>query len=209
MWRTVGLVIFVLSCAGVAVAQSAFPKRPLPPERALNLKWFKNEKFMMGKSILEGDFRYRQGRTDDGFVYTIYSNGNGGIDGYGEVWSVHCQVDAMTDQQNCNIASLTNTAIFLYFGASDYPTAACVIGHDFPGRQGAIRVENHPARATDGQGCVDSSIVTELTSSMQVRTRAVKWPNDFPVDRQGTLAGLNQAIALVRYIRANLGKMNF
>src|SRR3546814_18269447 len=71
----------------------------------------------------------------------------------GEGWSVKCEIDPITDANKC---SLTARNLFLYMGSATTVQSVCIMGHDFPGRRGAIRVDKNAPFATSEGGCVSS-----------------------------------------------------
>lgn len=198
-----------LLAAPAQAQQNYFPIRPLGPEPEHNYKWVPSERYVVGETYLEGAYRYRVGRTPDGYTYQIWHSGHASLEGFGEVWSIRCGRDAMTDAFNCQLYSLSANTILVYFGSSTTPGAVCALGHNYPGRTGAIRIDANPPRPTDTSGCIGPEILPELTNGRVVRTRIVAWPYDYPVDREGTLQGLSQAFRLIRHLQAYFSHMNF
>lgn len=192
-----------------SIAQDAFPEKPLPPQEILSFPWTDNEHVELSQSYVDGETRYRVGETSEGFKYQIFKNGDAGLTAFGEDWSIHCAPDAMTDEFNCYIKNLTHFTIFIDFQNADTPQLVCVIGHDFPGRNAALRVDSNPALETNSDGCISANSVPKLTQGSSIRTRFVRWPYDNAVDREGTLSGLEQAFNLVRHLRAHFQAMNF
>src|SRR3546814_9826376 len=85
----------------------------------------------------------------------------------GEGWSVKCEIDPITD---ANKWSLTARNLFLYMGSATTVQSVCIMGHDFPGRRGAIRVDKNAPFATSEGGCVSSPMLLrseEHTSELQ------------------------------------------
>jgi hypothetical protein len=60
--------------------------------------------------------------------------------------------------------------------------AACVVGHDFPGRAAAIRVEGYQMIRTAENGCVGSNtaarLLKQLSSGHTLHVQRVEWPHD-------------------------------
>jgi len=116
-------------------------------------------------------------------------------------WSVGCPIDAMTDRKKCTIEGPTHRAarIMVFYGNSQAPQSICIIGHDFPGRTGQIRVDSNPAVTTDRDGCVaPSQVFGQLKVGSKFTTRSYKWPNDWPVDESANLAGFGKAVEVMR-----------
>ncbi|MBZ9798799.1 hypothetical protein [Mesorhizobium sp. ES1-4] len=112
-------------------------------------------------------------------------------------------MDKMIDVRQCTILGAGTDIFILYFGSSD-PQWICLSKHDFPGRTGAFRVDSNIPVSTNEQGCAPATptLVKQLMSGSQLTTRAVTFPDDFPVDRTGSLLGLREAFGLVAHIRA-------
>jgi hypothetical protein len=155
---------------------------------------------------------YRQGTTPDGFTYTIYPDGSGGVKGpqHGPAggWSIDCSRDAMTDRRECKLTSYS-ARLLVYYGYSANPESVCIIGHDFPGRTGAIRVDKAAPVTTDRDGCAPARVATQMASGSMVTTRRVEWPYDYHRDETASLAGAKSAMDLVSYIQSNVDKLTF
>lgn len=155
---------------------------------------------------------YRRGITPDGFTYTIYPDGSGGIKGShhgpAEGWSIDCARDAMNDRRECKLSSY-NTRLLVYYGFAATPQSVCIIGHDFPGSTGAIRVDSGAPVNTNRDGCAPARVATQLGSGLMVTTRRVKWPYDYEKDETASLAGAKAAMDLVSYIRSNVDTLAF
>jgi hypothetical protein len=71
--------------------------------------------------------------------------------------------------------------------------SSCIIGHDFPGRRGMIRVDSHSAISTDGDGCVYGGtarrLQNQLVSGSRLITRRVEWPYDSNRDKEILISG--------------------
>lgn len=149
----------------------------------------------------------RSGYTnEDGFLVRSFADGSASVDLGPDVldfgWSIDCTVDAMSDRRECSIQSETG-GIFIDFGTSPQPRTICIIGHDFPGRTGMIRVDGNQAVATNGKGCAPaSSLLSQLASGQMVTTRRVEWPYDTARDHSHTLQGFNKALEVAGRIRA-------
>src|SRR3546814_15555887 len=68
-------------------------------------------------------------------------------------------------------------------GSATTVQSVCIMGHDFPGRRGAIRVDKNAPFATSEGGCVSSPILLkQMMTGNKAAVRSVKWPNDYEVD---------------------------
>ena len=177
--------------------------------------WYPNERLFpaeTGRLPQQNISAYRQGVTADGFTYKIFPDGSADLkgpqDGIVGGWSIDCSRDAMTDQRKCKLSSYS-ARIFIYYGPSAVPQAVCIIGHDFPGRSGAIRIDAAPPIQTNRDGCVSGQVATALASGSKVTTRRVTFPYDYSADDTAAIAGLKSAMELVTFIRANIGRLTF
>lgn len=154
----------------------------------------------------------REGKSPAGYNYDIFGDGSGGIDVPGPSvasgWSIGCTKDKITDKRNCEITS-HDARLLIWYGTSTSPTSVCIIGHDFPGRTGAIRVDGQGAVTTDREGCASGSVVGALSKGTKVVVRYVEWPYDYSRDNEASLAGLSDAIALMTFIRGNIDRLPF
>ncbi|PWJ80598.1 hypothetical protein C7441_112140 [Pseudaminobacter salicylatoxidans] len=140
---------------------------------------------------------------EDGFKIARYPDGSAHVSprltGYG--WSIDCRVDAMTDKRDCNISSKTGGP-FVYYGSAASPQSVCIMGHDFPGRHGMIRVDSDAPIQTDNEGCVAAaSILPQMKTGSSMTTRRYEWPYDYTRDETISLDGFAKAIEVVHLIR--------
>lgn len=186
--------------------QPVIATQPKPAQIANG--WFPGERLDISQGY--GDpIVSRKGFTPSGFAYSIYQDGSAALETPTRTWSITCKSDAMTDARQCSLYSTDDPSFMIFYASSTIPQSVCIVGHDFPGRNGGIRIDKNDAHTTDQQGCVDASIIQELTAGTTITTRAFKWPYDYPVDRTGSLQGLPIAMALVNFIQQNLGKLSF
>ncbi|MBB6483919.1 hypothetical protein [Rhizobium lusitanum] len=143
--------------------------------------------------------KFSQGTVSVGKSANLLAAGN---------WSVSCQTDAMTGKRNCSITSLAG-ALFIDYGSSPKPQRVCALLHDAPGMTALIRVDSHPAVATDTQGCVSASrIIHQMRSgsTFLARVGAINdWSPDLRSvikDSRASLEGLNKAMETVADIQA-------
>lgn len=141
---------------------------------------------------------------EDGFYIRSHPDGSGsvalGTDVLSPAWNIDCRVDAMTDRRSCRF---NGDQLFVFYGISPNPTQVCILSHDFPGRRGMIRVDDHPPVNTGVDGCTSAAnLLPQLRSGTSVAVRYVEWPYDYPKDESETLSGFNKAMDVVSRIRA-------
>ncbi|GGA64642.1 hypothetical protein [Pelagibacterium lentulum] len=154
----------------------------------------------------------RSGVTPSGLSYTYHPDGSGSVDtGTGNLmgnWAVDCTRDRMTDRRECHIRSL-EAKLLVEFGQSNTPQRVCIIGHNFPGRTGAIRVDSNSLVNTGTSGCVAGSFAQQMVAANRVTVRYVEWPYDYPRDHSALLRGYPEAAELLRFIRGNIDNLAF
>jgi hypothetical protein len=114
----------------------------------------------------------------------------------------------MTDKRNCKL-TLHEARIFIYYGTSASPQSVCILGHDFPGRSGAIRVDTSPPVQTDRDGCAPGRLAAAIAAGSMVTTRRVEFPYDYNADQTSSTAGAKAAMELVAFIRAKVDRISF
>ena len=144
---------------------------------------------------------------EDGFYVTRYPDGSGSVSVTDNIlddrWSIDCGIDAMTDRRDCHFNNELG-GLFVYYGNSPSPQSVCILGHDFPGRTGQIRVDSNAPLTTDAEGCVAASrIIPQLKAGSSVTTRSYRWPYDYSVDATTSLAGFNKAMQVIDGIRSS------
>jgi hypothetical protein len=156
--------------------------------------------------------RSRSGVTPSGNKYQYYADGSGSVfkggasDALNE-WSIDCTRDKMSDKRNCRI---TGSQLFIAYGDSSAPQHVCALRHDFPGRTGAIRIDQIAPIATPRNGCIPATgVFSRLLKGQRVTVRAYHFPYDYPADAEESLSGLKDAHELVGYIRAKVDKLSF
>lgn len=155
----------------------------------------------------------RKGRTASGYAYTIYPDGSASIDtNPAEIlsgWSIDCGTDAMNDRRKCSVTS-HKARLLIFYGFSANPQSVCIVGHDFPGRRGAIRVDSNSPINTDTDGCVPAgAAIKQLASGSSVTTRRVEWPYDYGRDETASIAGAKEVMELITHIQSNIDNMRF
>ena len=116
-------------------------------------------------------------------------------------WTPECKRDAMTDKVECQIYDYDAEILVLFLNSSK-PNGVCVVGHDFPGRDSAIRIDGNKPIVIRGEACVSdptkaAAIVTKMQSGATTIIRKYEWPDDFPKDVKGSLKGFNAALAAI------------
>lgn len=105
-----------------------------------------------------------------------------------------CNKDRITDAINCHmnilpqgIGSSVNGGLYQMVGSNGSILTSCVIGHDFPGRRAAIRVDNNTAITTNDEGCISGTAARTLEAQLKqgqtLTTRRVEWPYDYSEDQ--------------------------
>lgn len=137
----------------------------------------------------------------DGYLISRYRDGSGRVsigNGYRDHgWSYDCRVDKMTDQRACSISSKIGGPFISYLSGR-HPVTVCIMGHDFPGRRGMLRIDKNSPIETDHEGCVPSrQILEQMKSGRTLITRSYRWPRDWSVDEEMSLGGLQQVLDVV------------
>ncbi len=120
-----------------------------------------------------------------------------------------CSKDRVTDRTTCRINVLpqgigNDGGLYQTVSANGSILSACIIGHDFPGRSGAIRVGSNPAITTDREGCISGAaarrLEQQLINGTTLVTRRVEWPYDYTRDKEMLIEGsFSAAQALYRW----------
>jgi hypothetical protein len=94
---------------------------------------------------------------------------------------VACRRDRISGRSSCFMDVGFSNLKFI-ITAKGQATGACVMGHDFPGRAAAIRVEGHEMIRTAESGCVGGGTATtllrQLSSARTLHVQGVEWPYD-------------------------------
>ncbi|UCI30799.1 hypothetical protein [Mesorhizobium sp. B4-1-4] len=143
---------------------------------------------------------------EDGF-YVRQSNDSSGAISAGEsiltaLGMLDCRPDEMSDKKDCKIESKVGGPV-IYYHQTSAPVWVCIIGHDFPGKTGMVRVDANSPVPTDDQGCVGANqILDQMLSGQVFKARRVEWPDEYPIDTKTSLAGLRKALELARRLLA-------
>lgn len=187
--------------------QSAPPSQPVGEE--VHDGWSTSEHLYPSQ---QGTSGYRQGLTPEGYTYSIYPDGSAGIkiptsDGDADI-SVDCIKDNMTDRRECTVSE-SNTGLMILYGRSTSPASICILGHDFPGKHGAIRFDHTPPLATDTEGCISGKYASQFASATTVYLRSYEWPYDYPKDQTATPHGIKTAMDLASFLHKHIDTLNF
>lgn len=162
--------------------------------------------------------RWREGRNDaNGASYRYFPDGSGSFYFSGQEnslpeWTLRCRPDAITDLYDCNMYN-SGARISAWYGNDNRLDSICVIGHDFPGRVGAIRVSGNQAMRTNTEGCIRGSAARALANQLreggEVISRRVEWPYDRSRDKQHTVRGFSFAEEMLGFLRYRLSSVSF
>ena len=142
-----------------------------------------------------------------GFKYKYYSDGSGDVEGEQIEWNILCRQDKVSDRLICSIYS---SELKVLYGASTVPQEVCAANHDFPGRHEVIRIDSLTPVTTSTDRCIRSKeFIADLQRGKKVVVRSVKWPYDENRDSEEKLAGLDDAMQLMQFLRANLARIKF
>ena len=156
--------------------------------------------------------RSRSGVTSSGHKYHYYSDGSGSVskgsadDALNE-WSIDCVRDKMSDKRECKVVG---SQLAIIYGNGSTPQLVCALKHDFPGRTGAMRIDQSPPITTGRNGCIPAAgVMSRLLKAQRVTVRVYHFPYDYPADAEESLAGFKDAHELVAHIRARVDKLSF
>lgn len=152
------------------------------------------EEIILGTpSILTGGERTvnHAGRIEEvGANYRFFSDGSGRVRIGDDImedrgWGTRCETDKIEDERRCFLNS-DEAGITVYYTGLGKPRYACVDKHDFPGRVGALRVDqNTPVRTSVG-GCIGGSnlhrFLAQMRNGSSTVARRVEWPYDYNRD---------------------------
>lgn len=144
---------------------------------------------------------------ENGIYVRTYPGGSGSVSTSSSLlddnWSFNCKTDAMSDKRDCTVTTKTGGP-FIDYGSSTSPETVCIMGHDFPGRAGMMRIDGNPPIATDDEGCVPASrIVSQMMKGKTLTTRRVTWPYDYTRDDTMPLAAFPKLIEVIKRVQAN------
>jgi hypothetical protein len=147
----------------------------------------------------------RTGTLESGRRYQITPSYTRIVDRGGSVsWNSRCEKDAMSDRLQCTYTHIP-AHIFALRTQSGKVTDICILGHDFPGRRGAVRIDSNNHLPSNTDGCLSRAASQAFQKQLQnggqrISTRYVEWPYDFPVDGSHLDAGaFSEIVALTQW----------
>jgi len=147
-----------------------------------------NEEIILGTPIMSGErVVMHAGKIEEiGTNYWFFSDGSGNVgDDILEGWITECETDKITDERRCSLHSY-QAGITVYYTGLGKPRYACVDAHDFPGRVGALRVDQNKPIRTNVDGCIRGSnlhrFLAQMRNGSTTVARAVEWPYDYNRD---------------------------
>lgn len=180
--------------------------RPTLIESKVADGWQTNEVLMRPAPGMSGAYTsggYREGVTPEGHDYRYYED----LSGYVAGWAVRCEKDKMNDETNC-FTTDPNKILMIYMRRGQ-PSAACVLKHDFPGRDAMLRIGTKPPQSAGRKGCLDWSRASGVTKASDATVRYWQFPYDHPRDVQSSLEGVNSALGLAGFLYKNRGRLSF
>lgn len=143
---------------------------------------------------------------EEGFYIDRYPGGTGSVSrtssALDDHWSIDCERDKMSDKRVCKFSNKIGGP-FVFYGSASQPQSVCILGHDFPGRQGQIRVDSNAPVTTDNDGCVPAArVLAQMKTGTQLITRRYEWPYDYPVDETTSLDGFAKTLEVVAQFQA-------
>lgn len=128
-------------------------------------------------------------------------------------WMFHIKIDEMTDEQSITVRRYAydfseeygertigyKIKLFLDLTDKDYEFL-CVLGHDFPGMTGMIRVDKTPAIETMENGCLQltKDLDSQLRSGSKITIRGSNYPYKSPITRVIDLGGYSEMSDFLR-----------
>lgn len=118
-------------------------------------------------------------------------------------WVVVANRDRMTDQVQWSIRHY-QTGLMLSVNSSGRITSVCIIGSNFPGRSGMVRVGNNTAIAVpnDCSSRAGPTLQAQLLLGGRLLVRRYEWPYDYGQDKEGTADNFDKAFELFRWLAA-------
>ena len=212
---TKNINITLLSVLALSISSGAYPsqKKPLPKSYSTIHTTPKSpevpaQSFDFGASnageIGEAKYEYSIDALND---YVI----NGAIDGPATApgyamhdpdrWVVLFQRDKMTDAVSWYIHHY-QTGLMLRMTRLGRISAICLVGSDFPGRSGAVRVGSAPAILvpTDCTTVGTAALQGNLMKGGRLLVRKYQWPYDYGQDGEGSADNFDKMILLFKYL---------
>ncbi|MFI9653420.1 hypothetical protein ABGV17_01630 [Guyparkeria sp. GHLCS8-2] len=144
------------------------------------------------------------------YVGRIYSDGSGNIgkqsdvENFKDTWSFRIKTDEMTDEKVITVnryayknskefgALKLDHEIWLWINFSkEGRETLCIAGHDFPGKNGMIRIDKNDPITTSENGCVPLSrnLDAQLKKGEQITLRGYHWPYEGGETKKISLGG--------------------
>lgn len=118
-------------------------------------------------------------------------------------WVAGCSKDKFSDAVTCRMNILPQNPVgnagglFQIVDRRGNILKSCVLGHDFPGKRAAIRVDENSAFTTDTEGCISggaaSRLQQQLESGSRLLTRRIEWPYESSRDKDIIITGAYSA----------------
>jgi hypothetical protein len=130
-----------------------------------------------------------------------------------DFWNFHIKIDEMTDEQSISVKKYAyylseqfgersvGSEMILYLDLTDKDYEfLCVLGHDFPGMTGMIRVDKTPAIETRENGCLQltKDLDSQLRSGSKITIRGSNFPYKSPITRVIDLGGYSEMSDFLR-----------
>lgn len=160
---------------------------------------------------IEASGAYRHGTSPEGYAYRVNSDGSGEInidpEGYRTGWDITCRNDVMTDQKICSAKHSELGLLFALAGST--PQWLCLIGHDFPGRNGLLRLDKGSPISTADKGCIPWAKASRIVGAKEAAIRIWTWPYDRPIDNTVDVSSVKSAVSLTAFMHANIDRLSF
>jgi len=97
-----------------------------------------------------------------------------------------CNINSMTDKKKCHLNILTQNGsggLHNVIDENENIIRSCVIGHDYPGKTAAIRIDKNKPFYTDENGCIEwpstKRLQSELTAGSILLVQYSNWPSGY------------------------------
>ncbi|RSC36153.1 hypothetical protein EGT36_01775 [Agrobacterium sp. FDAARGOS_525] len=188
---------------GCAAAQGVTVKS----KRPVSDGWFKGEQLVMTERS-GGVYSERQGKTSEGYQYSISRNGAKLMAGQ-QTWGVSCSVDSMDDKTYCHLMLIGGMKISFSPLDAGSSSLICLNFSDFTPVSGMIRFDKLPAQKTDRKGCALAQPFRDISQAKAITIRTDQMGPDYKFEHQLSLDGFRQASELLSYLRLNGANLSF
>ena len=132
---------------------------------------------------------------------------------FSDTWSFHIRIDEMTDEQIITVTKdvyriseqfgeiRMDSSISLFINLTDRNyESLCVLGHDYPGMTGMIRVDKNPPLETRESGCLEltKDLDGQLRSGDIITIRGSNFPYRAPETHVIDLGGYSEISDFLR-----------